>query len=733
MKNIFNWMKHLKSTFTLSILTLLIIFHFILMSTEIKSIENHVFDYSQKISGDIDRAIQSLDLFSLRKSLMLVKDDRISYLKFSSEYLGKNNMQALLVGDYINQSLFVIEKSKPIFVNGSLPGILSYSFNLLDLSKFVFKKNIGIYLFLVLIFSMILYSSNLIFIRFIEKLAETFKSALDFSESNGVDSSTPFFDSKKITSILKSTPPHLKNSFNKLFNTLDDFFDKEKQYTTAKITVELSKQVSHDIRSPLAALSMLLNQLETIPEEKRILIRSSVHRINDIANSLLNQGKMQSSRGTSNHISLENTLVASLVDSLVSEKRIQLRDRVNIRLESQLQKSYGLFSKINPVELKRTLSNIINNAVEAFGAESGTIDVILNSTDSNIVLTIRDNGKGIPKHILEKLGQIGVTHGKEGTDSGSGLGVYHAKKTIESFGGQFEIVSSEGQGTSVVMTLSKESPPTWFVQNISLKKNQYIIASDDDCTILEIWKQRFADTIKSQDIFLVTCASGACLKDWILNNKESSVNALYLIDYEFLGQKQNGLDLIEELKIAANSILVSSRYEETQVKGRCDKLGVRMIPKGMVSLVPVTVEKEKQVLDGIVLDDDPLINRPIITQNSSTNAPTLKVKYDLCLLDDDRDLIQAIWGSVAKSNGLNIKMFSTPSEFFAAADAIDRQTPIYVDVSLGNGIKGTDVAKDIHKLGFIEINLATGYEADSLDVPPFISRVCGKDFPIGSQ
>jgi len=41
---------------------------------------------------------------------------------------------------------------------------------------------------------------------------------------------------------------------------------------------------------------------------------------------------------------------------------------------------------------------------------------------------VQDNGKGIPASVLSKLGQMGFTHGKEGTESGSGLGVYHAKK-----------------------------------------------------------------------------------------------------------------------------------------------------------------------------------------------------------------------------------------------------------------------------------------------------------------
>lgn len=100
------------------------------------------------------------------------------------------------------------------------------------------------------------------------------------------------------------------------------------------------------------------------------------------------------------------------------------------------------------------------------------------------------------------------------------------------------------------------------------------------------------------------------------------------------------------------------------------------------------------------------------------------------MIDDDVQLIHPVWDSVAKSKGLNIKMYSNPEAFLSSHDTIDRQTPIYVDVSLGAAVSGTDLAKEIHQLGFVEINLATGYAADSIMPPLFIRRVVGKDFPI---
>lgn len=86
-----------------------------------------------------------------------------------------------------------------------------------------------------------------------------------------------------------------------------------------------------------------------------------------------------------------------------------------------------------------TLSNIINNAVEAFADSCGNVEVALLSIGDEVQLIVKDNGRGIPPEVLKKIGEKGVTHGKEGTTSGSGLGVYHARKTIESCDGVFEI------------------------------------------------------------------------------------------------------------------------------------------------------------------------------------------------------------------------------------------------------------------------------------------------------
>lgn len=51
------------------------------------------------------------------------------------------------------------------------------------------------------------------------------------------------------------------------------------------------------------------------------------------------------------------------------------------------------------------------------------------------------------------------------------------------------------------MTLNKEVPPYWFVQKLSVTKDQTVVATDDDFSILEIWKQRLSELIRAKIIW----------------------------------------------------------------------------------------------------------------------------------------------------------------------------------------------------------------------------------------
>ncbi|MBI3533898.1 MAG: HAMP domain-containing histidine kinase, partial [Deltaproteobacteria bacterium] len=481
--------------------------------------------------------------------------------------------------------------------------------------------------------------------------------------------------------------------------------EEKKNLAAHKALGSLATQVAHDIRSPLAALNVIEKDLACLPEEVRVILRGSINRIRDIANGLLEKNRELKSNttamtGSTNTLGVSTTepstvqLLSSLIDPLITEKRLQFRSRIGIEIDGNLDgSSYGLFANIQATEFKRVLSNLVNNSVEALG-DKGKVNINLSKKSKLIEILVQDNGKGIPKDILSKLGSRGETHGKTG---GSGLGLYHAKQSLESWRGALNINSTVEMGTTITITLPQVEPPEWFVSELKLMPNSNIVVLDDDSSIHQIWDGRFISlNIKEKSILVFHCSTPNQLKEWVASNKDKITNTIFLTDYELLGFKETGLNLIQELEIGSQSILVTSRFEEKQIMESCQKLKVRLIPKGLAGFVPIQVQAS-EIPDCILIDDDALIH--------------------------------LTWKSSAKAAGKQFVAFTKASDFFGQTAKFSKNTPIYVDVNLGNGISGEDVAKKICEHGFKNIFLATGYEPERYTHLSFLNGVVAKDPP----
>lgn len=357
----------------------------------------------------------------------------------------------------------------------------------------------------------------------------------------------------------------------------------------------LAKQVAHDIRSPLSALNMAIHGLADIPEDRRLLIRNAVHRINDIANDLLQKSKkMQFDHGTEDKsISTKNSsavteagsflLLPAVIDSIISEKRIQFRSKMKVKIEVDLKDSFGTFVNANATELGRVISNLVNNAVEALINDDGEVIVAVRGYKDQAVVIIKDNGHGIPSDVLVRLGEQGVSYGKAETTSGSGLGVYHARKSIESWGGEFEIQSRQGVGTSIEIKLPRVANPSWFASSIQIHNGTTLVAVDDDLSIHQIWQDRL-ESLRAfnSEIVLRSFTSAADFMNLVIDD-----SMIFLIDYEFLNQSETGLELIINKNIAQKSILVTSRHEELLIREECARLKIRLLPKQLAGFVPI--------------------------------------------------------------------------------------------------------------------------------------------------
>lgn len=228
---------------------------------------------------------------------------------------------------------------------------------------------------------------------------------------------------------------------------------------------ELSRRMFHDIRSPLASLNTVAEQLEVSHKQEFLLLKNSIQRINEIANSLLEKTQQKSEILKPEFLEIKN-----IITEIANEKKNEFKDKAVIKISAQLTSN----GYIIPFELKRIFSNLLNNSIES----TDSLAEILISTDQigkNIFITIKDNGKGIPPHILAKLGQEEVTSKKKG----NGIGFKHSLELLKEWQGDLKILETNDKGTIIQIVLLAENELT---KDTTAAEQKIILVDDDELT-----------------------------------------------------------------------------------------------------------------------------------------------------------------------------------------------------------------------------------------------------------
>ncbi|MDZ4085025.1 MAG: HAMP domain-containing sensor histidine kinase [Bdellovibrionales bacterium] len=235
----------------------------------------------------------------------------------------------------------------------------------------------------------------------------------------------------------------------------------ERASLATAIAIEgLSKQVAHDLRSPLGALKIVGTRLSSSSESEPLVhvLQSSISRISQITEDLLDhsQATRASSADSGNTAKIVAKVPArDVIRDVVQEMKMNAETKgvQLVHTEDKTQKGLPpavLSQEIQCRDLARVVSNLIQNAIEAPSAKQ--VNIATRELPSSIEIEIADNGTGIPKPNWRMLGRRGFTFGKE---RGHGLGVSHAKDWTNSVGGRLRVRTSQSSGTSVVLTLPR--------------------------------------------------------------------------------------------------------------------------------------------------------------------------------------------------------------------------------------------------------------------------------------
>lgn len=218
--------------------------------------------------------------------------------------------------------------------------------------------------------------------------------------------------------------------------------------------VELSRQqknfllsVTHEFKSPLAAVKLNLQTLQKHhldeSKQKEVLSKAIIEtdRINTLVENVLLATRME---GSGDQLVLEDLHFSDFVHKTVSDHI----DRMQRNNEIIHQITPGIYIRGDKLALSSLLINILENA-EKYAAPDSLIEVRLSRNNQDAILTIRDQGIGIPDQEKSKIFNKFYRVGNEETrrTKGTGLGLYIVKHIVNMHRGKIEVRNNHPAGT----------------------------------------------------------------------------------------------------------------------------------------------------------------------------------------------------------------------------------------------------------------------------------------------
>lgn len=219
-----------------------------------------------------------------------------------------------------------------------------------------------------------------------------------------------------------------------------------------KVNKELDRFVysaSHDLRAPLASILGLvqIGKHETNLSEKDNcldMIDKSVNKLDAFIKEIIDYSKNQRTE-----IEKVNVEIKPFIDSIIEDIRfVESFKNIDVLIESNEDTCL-----VDKNRLKVILTNLIGNAFKYVDAENGVVKVKVKVAKSSCKVSVEDNGEGIEEEHLGKI--FDMFYRADINSTGSGLGLYIVKETIEKLQGKIEVQSEIGKGTTFKFSIPK--------------------------------------------------------------------------------------------------------------------------------------------------------------------------------------------------------------------------------------------------------------------------------------
>ena len=274
------------------------------------------------------------------------------------------------------------------------------------------------------------------------------------------------------TADLEHQKLELQNTLTELKSAQSQLVQKEKMASLG----ELTAGIAHEIQNPLNFVNNFSEvNKELIAEMRTEIEKGNLEEVKFIAEDIeansekinhhgkradsIVKGMLQHSRVSRGH--KEQTNINALADEYLrlSYHGLRAKDKnFNADFKTDFDESIGNINII-PQDIGRVLLNIINNAFYAVNEKKKqqpegyepTVLLSTKKTDNTVLISVKDNGDGIPQKVVDKIFQPFFT--TKPTGEGTGLGLSLSYDIIKAHGGEIKVETKEGEGSEFIIQL----------------------------------------------------------------------------------------------------------------------------------------------------------------------------------------------------------------------------------------------------------------------------------------
>ena len=250
----------------------------------------------------------------------------------------------------------------------------------------------------------------------------------------------------------------LAETFNTMSTTIKQKEDEAKKIEIAKD--EFLAMITHELKTPLVPIQGYadillgghLGQLNKNQKERIEVIKSSSASLLQLISDLLDAQKLELGQL---RIKAQSNNIKSTIEKTITVMAPQAMTD-NIELTHNVKED--IYALYDDERITQVLTNLIKNGLKAVQPKTGKVEILVEDSQNQVKISVRDNGRGIPAEALTKIFrkfyQVDTSTTRE--KGGSGLGLSICKGIIEAHGSEITVESELGRGSTFSFALPKK-------------------------------------------------------------------------------------------------------------------------------------------------------------------------------------------------------------------------------------------------------------------------------------